>query len=237
MSSIVWQKRWAWRSTNGQAGFTDRLLRGSFSKVDEVPWVLIHWLSRTFCKHRSWLCSWSITITTMSACQCVLLLKCATTGDSFVLPCVMLWQWPLIMQCNGCPVQSCTKCSWFFMMLYFRTTQIFALWGVHTHAHTHTHTHTLFFYHDCAMYITMLFFRWEWGNRLIRGGRGRGGWRGRGCWCPRGLWSGDKGDWEWPVQVHQPHNYHKDHSFGYVVSSVMVLGFGPSSLSFKGACQ
>ena len=70
----------------------------------EVPRVLIHLLSRILRRHGSRLYSWSITATTMSACECPSPVKCTATGDSSVLLCAMLKRWPLTLRCSGWPV-------------------------------------------------------------------------------------------------------------------------------------
>ena len=68
---------------------------------DKVPKVLIHLLSRTLRSHASWLRASSITMTDMSDSACVLLLKCATTGDSSVLRCVISYRWPFTLIWSG----------------------------------------------------------------------------------------------------------------------------------------
>ena len=70
----------------------------------EVPRVLIHLLSRIFRRQWSRLRIWSITMRTLSACECASLLKCSATGESLVLQCAMSNRWLLIVRCSGCPV-------------------------------------------------------------------------------------------------------------------------------------
>ena len=92
------------RSSNG----TCRLHRLStlrfILKGNEVSRVLIHLLSQILCRQESWLCTWLMAITVMSAWECSSMLKCAATGESSVLLCVMSKWWPLILQWKGCPV-------------------------------------------------------------------------------------------------------------------------------------
>ena len=71
---------------------------------DKVSRVLIHLLSLIFCRQESWLHTWLIPTTVMSAWEQVPLLKLSATGDSLVLRCTMLYLWLLIQQCNGCPI-------------------------------------------------------------------------------------------------------------------------------------
>ena len=52
------------------------------SEGDEIPRILIHLLLHIVCRHQLQLCTWSLTMTTMFAWECALLLKCATAGKS-----------------------------------------------------------------------------------------------------------------------------------------------------------
>ena len=65
-----------------------------------------HLLSRILQRYGSWLYSWSITMTVMSASMCPLPLKCSATGYSSVFLCALLHvkQWLLTLRCSSCPV-------------------------------------------------------------------------------------------------------------------------------------
>ena len=77
---------------------------GSFLKDAKSPESWSTCFPRILLRHGSWLYSWSITATTMSACECPSPVKCTTTGDSSVLRWAMLKRWPLTLRCSGWPV-------------------------------------------------------------------------------------------------------------------------------------
>ena len=68
---------------------------------DEVSRVLIYLPSFTFRRHEPRLGDSSITMTVMSATECVPLLKCSVTGETSVLQCVMSDRLPLILAWSG----------------------------------------------------------------------------------------------------------------------------------------
>ena len=73
------------------AGRLHRLSTWRFvPKGNEVLRVLIHLVYQVLRRQGSWLCTWSMTITVISACECGLLLKCTAMGESSVLLCMIL---------------------------------------------------------------------------------------------------------------------------------------------------
>ena len=79
---------------------TQRFIPGG----NEVLRVLVHLLFHILPRWRSWLCTWSMTITVISACECDSLWKWAALGESSLLLCKISEQWPLILQQTGRPV-------------------------------------------------------------------------------------------------------------------------------------
>ena len=88
------------RMSTGATGRLHRLLTRRFiPKGNDVFRVLIHLLSRIFHRQGSRLCTWSMTITVTFVWECASVLKCADTGESSILLCMMSKWWLLI--CSG----------------------------------------------------------------------------------------------------------------------------------------